>query len=111
MVFWGLFVEFFGKNIAGIKKRLYFCSPCFVENRDERVHNMKRNMIHDMKPNIKNDTELRNGRTTEARLFAGRSQGVAREQARSKHTLGILKEYAMSMARVWLEYAKSMARV
>ena len=78
---------------------------------NEIVHKMTRNMTHDMKPDMKNDAELRNCGASETQIFEGRRQGVAREQARSKHTLGILKEYAMSMARVWLEYAKSMARV
>ena len=39
-----------------------------------------------------------------------RNYGVSEEQG-CRHTLGILFEYAWSMARVWLEAGKSMARV
>ena len=36
---------------------------------------------------------------------------VARKMASTRHTLGILFGYGWSMARVWLEYAYTMARV
>ena len=47
-------------------------------------------------------------RDIECKIAQGNSPSVKREMNRSKHTLGILKEYAKSMPTLCLRYAYAM---